>query len=473
MIIFTTGGLLAGNRNTDGSFNNLSSNANIWSSLQSGSNAWKRNLNSGNATVNRNTNNKLNGFSVRCLKDWCLPFYSMNTFFERKLLYDLFQAYFDARKNKRNTINALSFEIDFERKLFEFYREIVEGRYKIRPSICFMIKKPMLREVFAADFRDRIVHHLIYNYTSPFFERLFVNDSYSCRIGKGTSYGINRLDHFIRSCSGNYKRDCYILKLDIKGYFMAIDKHILYQKVEKTLNRFRKKANFDVDLILRLIYQIIFYDPTKSCIIKGTRDDWNGLPKSKSLFYVGENKGLPIGNLTSQLFGNVYLNEFDQFIKYKLGCQYYGRYVDDIVIVHRDKEYLKSIVPLLKEYLNNEVFLKLHPKKIYLQHFSKGVRFLGAIIKPHRIYIGNQTKGNFFEKIHYWNKIFNEKRCEFLPETFRKFLASMNSYLGMIEHYNTYKLRKKMLIEYLLPHFCKYIYTTDDYDKIILRTNEI
>lgn len=391
----------------------------------------------------------------------------------KQLLYDLFRAYFDARKNKRNTINALSFEIDFERKLFELYREIKERRYKIRPSICFVIKEPMLREVFAADFRDRVVHHLIYNYISPFFERLFINDSYSCRVGKGTSYGIKRLDHFIRSCSRNYTRDCYILKLDIKGYFMSIDRSVLYQKIEKTLDRFRKMADFDIDLILYLIRRVIFHDSTKNCTIKGTRDNWKDLPKSKSLFCAGENKGLPIGNLTSQLFGNVYLNEFDYFIKHKLDCKYYGRYVDDLVIVHKDKEYLKSIIPLLKEYLQSNLFLELHSKKIYLQHFSKGVNFLGIVIKPYRIYIRNHIKGNFYQKIQYWNNLLIEKQCVLAKEDVKQFLSSVNSYLGIMKHYNTHKLRKKMLDQNLSTHFRNYVYISDDYGKLTSKNLKI
>jgi len=389
-----------------------------------------------------------------------------NTMDSKNLLCSLFQAYYDARKNKRRTINALAFEIDFERKLFELYEEIKSRKYEISPSICFISFKPVQREIFAADFRDRIIHHLIYNYISPIFEWLFINDSYSCRVSRGTSCGIRRLDHFIRSCSDNYKRDCYILKLDIKGYFMAMDRSILYQKIEKTLNRFREEANFDADLILYLIRQVIFHDPTKNCRIKGTWKDWQGLPKSKSLFWAGENKGLPIGNLTSQLFGNVYLNDFDHFIKHKLGCQYYGRYVDDLVIVHQDKEYLKSIVPILKKYLRDELLLEVHPKKVYLQHFSKGAPFLGTIIKPYRIYVRNQTKGNFYKKISYWND-FLEKERRLTKEALNKFLASVNSYLGIMVNYSTYKLRRKMLTESLSPRFGEYVYIADDYAKLV------
>lgn len=394
----------------------------------------------------------------------------MNTFSNKQLLYDLFQAYFDARRNKRNTINALAFEINYERKLFELYEELKNETYQVGPSICFIILKPVKREVFAADFRDRVVHHLIYNYISPIFEKLFIYDSYSCREEKGTSCGIKRLGHFIRSCSQNYRYDCHILKLDIKSYFMSIDRNILYQKVEKTLQRFKNEVNFDMDFILRLIRKVIFNDSTKNCLIKGKRENWQGLPKTKSLFFVKENKGLPIGNLTSQLFGNVYLNDFDHFAKYQLGIKRYGRYVDDIVIVHKEKEYLKFIVPVLRDYLAKNFFLELHENKIYFQHFTKGVNFLGTIIKPWRIYIQKRTKGNFYEKIQFWNNLLNQEIAVTAKgiggKDMKKFLSSVNSYLGIMKHYNTYNLRKKILTKNLSKDFSNYIYIKDNYDRI-------
>ena len=144
--------------------------------------------------------------------------------------------------------------------------------------------KPVKREIFAADFRDRVVHHLIFNAINPIFEKHFIKDSYSCRIGKGTSEGIRRVNHFIRSCSENYQKDCWILKLDIKGYFMAMDRNILYGKIERAL-RAAKNPDFDVDTTLYLIRAVVFNDPTKNCRIKGKREDWVGLPKSKSLFF--------------------------------------------------------------------------------------------------------------------------------------------------------------------------------------------
>jgi len=361
----------------------------------------------------------------------------------------------------------LAFEIDYERKLFKLYEEIKNGKYEIGPSICFIIFKPVQREVFAADFRDRIVHHLIYNYVSPLFERLFIYDSYSCRKEKGTSCGIKRLDHFIRSCSQNYSRDCHILKIDIKGYFMSMDRSILYRKIENTLQRFKNGVNFDIDFVLRLIREVVFHDPTQNCVIRGRKDNWQGLPKTKSLFFAGENRGLPIGNLTSQLFGNVYLNDFDHFVKHRLGIRYYGRYVDDIIIAHEDKEYVKSIIPVLREHLRSQLSLELHPDKVYLQYFSRGVNFLGTVIKPYRIYIQNRVKGNFYRKIRYWNNFLSRKGHQLTGADAKQFLSSINSYLGIMKHYHTHKLRRKMITENLLPDFSNYVYTVKNYGKFV------
>ncbi|MBI4129638.1 hypothetical protein HY464_03010 [Candidatus Peregrinibacteria bacterium] len=377
------------------------------------------------------------------------------------LIHDLFRAYEDARKNKRSTMSALQFEVDYERNLFELHREIVERRYEVSPCFCFVSKRPVLREVFAADFRDRVVHHLVYNAVSPIFERHFIHDSYSCRTGKGTSYGIRRVEHFLRSCSRNYQRDCHILKLDISGYFMSIDRSLLYAKVEKDILRHGDGAAFDVDLILHLIRKIIFHDPTAGCVVKGDRRDWIGLPKSKSLFWAEPGRGLPIGNLTSQLFGNIYLNDFDHFVKCRLGCRHYGRYVDDLIIVHPDKEELKSLIPVIAQYLKERLHLQLHGRKIYLQHVSKGVLWLGVFIKPHRKYIRNRTKGNFYAAIRSWNGVIEKAGGGALSErTVEKFIATMNAYLGMLGHCDTYKLRQTLLRDHLSPLWWQYVRET-------------
>jgi RNA-directed DNA polymerase len=388
-----------------------------------------------------------------------------------RVLSDLFQAYYDARKNKRNTINALKFERHFESSLFALYDEIISYRYEPRPSICFVVDKPVKREIFAADFRDRVVHHLLYNYLSPIFEKKFIHDSYSCRKGKGTHYGIKRVDHFIRSCSDNYRKNCYILKLDIKGYFMSIDRALLYEKLKSVLLNLKRKPEFDMNLVLCLLEKVLFNDPTTNCNMKGKKADWEGLPTSKSLFHADYQKGLPIGNLTSQLFGNVYLNDLDHYVKRDLGIRYYGRYVDDFILIHENKDYLKMLINEITEFLNSKLQLTLHPKKIYLQHYSKGVVFLGAIIKPHRIYIANRTKGNFFDAIQKQNILAREHR----PTQKEKeiFLSSMNSYLGIMKHYKTYKTRKHLILKNLSGWWWNHIALKGGYAKFVLKNRPV
>lgn len=379
------------------------------------------------------------------------------------LLKDLFQAYYDARRNKRGTLNALKFEMEYEKNLFELRDELLEGRYAIKPSICFVTMKPVQREIFASDFRDRVVHHLVFNYISPIFEKRFIYDSYSCRKEKGTSLGIKRLEHFARSCSENYQKSCWVLKLDIKGYFMAMDRNILYEKIRNILEKKKEELDADFDFVMYLLEKIIFNDPTKNCIIKGKKENWLGLPKSKSLFFSGKDRGFPIGNLTSQLFGNIYLDGLDHFAKEKMGLKYYGRYVDDIVVVHRSRNYLKSIVQAIKNFLKG-LFLEIHERKIYLQHFSRGVEFLGTFIKPFRIYIGRRAKGGFFKKISEWNELL-EKKKELDKKDCAEILASANSYLGIMKHYQTFMLREKLL-SLLDKKFWKYFSIYENLNKI-------
>ncbi len=387
------------------------------------------------------------------------------------ILLDLFRAYYDARENKRNTINQLQFEIDYEKEIIELYQQIVSYNYKPKRSICFVVNQPVKREIFAADFSDRVVHHLIYNYIMPIFDTTFINDSYSCRIGKGTHYGINRINKFIRSCSQNYKQDCYVLKLDISGYFMAMNKTILFKQIKNTLQAKKHKINFDLSLILSLIETTIFNEPTHNCIVKGNKKDWNNLPTNKSLFHSESNCGLPIGNLTSQLFGNVYLNQFDHFIKRDLGIKFYGRYVDDFVLIHENKEYLKSLIPILSAYLLSTLKLTLHPDKIHLQHYTKGVKYLGAVIKPNRIYVSNRTKGNFYNAIQKQNLVARDHKPT--KQVQKEFIASMNSYLGIMSHYKSYKLRKGMIFKNMSGWWWNYVYLSGGVKKFELKLKPV
>ena len=309
------------------------------------------------------------------------------------------------------------------------------------------------------------MHHLIFNKLNPLFEKQFIEDSYSCRVGKGTHFGIQRIDKFIRQCSANYAKDCFILKLDLLGFFMSINKNILFEKLEYFIRQ--KYHATDKELIIELCKKIIYNDPTKNCIIKGKRTDWNDLPETKSLFHSKTDCGLPIGNLTSQVFANFYMDSFDHYIKHDLQIRYYGRYVDDFVIVHENKEYLKNLIPKLSEFLQSNLQATIHPKKIYLQHYSKGVKFLGTVILPNRIYIANRTKGNFYQAIEKQNEIARDHKPT--KEEQATFQSSMNSYLGIMKHYKTYKLRKEMLFKNLSGWWWNYAYLSGGIAKFVLK----
>lgn len=220
-----------------------------------------------------------------------------------------------------------------------------------------------MREIFAADFRDRIVHHLYYNYTHILFERSFIAESYSCIKGRGTHYGIKRLEHHIRSVSLNYTRKTYILKMDIKGYFMNIERKTLLKICFSIFERMRLRKSDEKDKTweCKLAYPLIHYlseiiimnDPVKDCRRIGKTSDWDILPALRSLFHSPKGCGIPIGNLTSQLFSNVYMNEYDQFMKRGLRCKAFGRYVDDSFVVGRHKGELRSLAKTAAVFLTS------------------------------------------------------------------------------------------------------------------------
>ena len=358
-----------------------------------------------------------------------------------QLLLDLYEAYKSARKNKRKTSDQQRFELNLESELVQLSEELYARKYRPRQSICFIIRDPKQREVFAAHFRDRVVHHLYYNYTHELYERFFVADSYSCITGRGTHYGINRLAHHIRSASHNYQRDCYVLKLDIKGYFMHIDRHLLYNHCLQMLDKSEKayEAKLDFSLIRYLTSIFTLQNPVIDCKMQGRASDWHGLPPSKSLFCSKEGCGLPIGNLTSQLFSNIYMNAFDQYMKRELRCEHYGRYVDDAYVVSTDREWLRGIIPSIKKFLSSELHLELHKDKVKIDNARFGTQFLGAYIKPWRTYIANSCAQRMKRKLSSMD----------LPRGIHvdNLQSRCNSYSGLLGHYKGWSVRKNLLCQ--------------------------
>lgn len=377
---------------------------------------------------------------------------------DRFTLEDVLEAYMECRRNKRNTYNALAFEKDYMKNCVRLHRELSDGTYRIGRSITFLVTRPKLREVFAADFRDRIVHHLIIGRLEPLFEEYFIGDCYNCRKGKGVLYGVKRLHKQIRQCSSDYTKDCYVLKCDMQGFFMSIHKPTLWRMLEAFIeNRYRGK---DIKQLLWLTKMIVMHCPEKNCAIKGDRRMWTRLPTDKSLFTSGDDYGLPIGNLTSQMFANFYLSGIDRWIKARF--RHYGRYVDDFYIVSRNKKALLGVLSKIRKRLKERLGVTLHPRKVYLQHYTKGVTFTGSTSKMKRLYIGNRTVDNMQRAIHEQNTV-KDKQAHT-----EVFVNRMNSYLGFMLHYRSYAIRRRLMME-VDKEWWKYCYIEGRFRKVALR----
>ena len=204
-------------------------------------------------------------------------------------------------------------------------------------------------------------------------------------------------------------------------------------------------------------------EPQKSCIFRCDKRKWKHLPKDKSLFYINHCFGLPIGNLTSQIFANYFLNDFDHFIINELKFQYYGRYVDDFYILSKDKNKLIQSISVIKKKLQ-EIGITLHPKKIYIQHISKGVKFVGGIIKPHRTYITNNTRSNIYHMLYNSYKYISSNNVNKMD--IYEFVNSFNSYCGFLKHHNTFNIRTKLLTSKAIEPWYQFCYIDKSFLKL-------
>ncbi len=263
----------------------------------------------------------------------------------------------------------------------------------------FSITDPKPRNIHKATVRDRILHHAIYRLLYPFFDKTFIADSYSCRNNKGGHRAINKFRSFGNKVSKNYTKPAWVLKCDIRKFFASIDHTIL-------------------------LTILSFYIPDRNII-------WLLERVISSFSSTTPRVGLPLGNLTSQLFCNVYMNEFDQFVKHNLKCKYYIRYADDFVFLADSKEVLGDYVTKISRFLNNSLKLSLHPNKIFTKTIASGLDFLGWIQFPNYRTLRTTTKLRMLRRIHESPK----------P-------ATLASYAGLISHGNSFRLKEKLLNQY-------------------------
>ena len=357
----------------------------------------------------------------------------------------MFEAYYDCRKRKRGTANATAFEVDFESRIISLVRSINERTYVPSRSITFVVSRPRYREVFAADFSDRVCHHWIILRLEPLMEKVFSPRTFNCRKGRGTLYGVNQQKADIKECSENFTKDCYGATADMQGFFMSIPKAKLADVIDEFIVAYYEGDDKeDLRWLTRLL---IMHRPELNCVVKSPESMWDKFPHSKSLRFGDGTKGEPIGNLISQIFANFYLNKFDWYLETELGFKYHGRYVDDFYIIDTDKEKILRAIPKIRAYLAN-LGITLHPHKFYLQHYSKGIRFVGSIVKFDRTYILNRTVEGLKRSVH---MVAVSKTLTELEHN----VASVNSYLGFMRHHSSYAIRRKVLTN-APPEFWKY-----------------
>jgi retron-type reverse transcriptase len=304
----------------------------------------------------------------------------------------LVAAYFDCRANKRNQPSALAFEQDLERNLAQLHEDLLEGRYRPGPSICFVITRPKPREVWAADFRDRIVHHLLYNHIAPRFYARFIADSCACIPGRGTLYAARRLEAKVRSITQNWSRPAWYLKGDLANFFVSIDKRILRELLAQRITE---------PWWLHLAETILFHDPRAQVILHSSPTRLGLIPPHKSLFNQPADKGLPIGNLSSQFFANVYLDLLDQFVKHRLRARYYIRYVDDFLLLHESPQWLNAARAEIETFLTESLDVRLNPTKTILQPIERGIDFVGQVIKPWRRILRRRTVNDALHRLRH------------------------------------------------------------------------
>lgn len=310
-------------------------------------------------------------------------------------LENLLYAWQEFVKGKGNRKDVELFNLHLAENIFALHNDLKSNTYEHSVYQAFNISDPKPRNIHKASVRDRLFHHAIYRILYPYFDKKFIYDSYSCREGKGTHKAMNRFREFFRKESRNNTRTVWVLKCDIRKFFASIDHEVLFSILAK---------NIDDRETLKLLAKVI-----------------------KSFSSTSNGVGLPLGNLTSQLLVNVYMNEFDQFVKQTLKAKYYIRYADDFVFLSHEKKYLEKLLPIVSVFLKEKLRLELHPNKVFIKTLSSGVDFLGWVhFSDHRV-LRTTTKKRMFKRIQE-----NKK-----PEV-------VESYIGLLKHGNTHKLSLKL-----------------------------
>jgi retron-type reverse transcriptase len=364
---------------------------------------------------------------------------------------EVVKAYFDCRRRKRKSLHALDFEFDLEKNLFQLYEDLIDGNYQISQSIAFVVEQPKIREIWSATFRDRVVHHVIYNRLSPRFYPGFIRNSFACIPERGSLDASNHLWAGMRSITQNWQKQSYYLGADVRNFFVSIHKPTLSELVTKKIHE---------PWLKNLTTQVLFHDPRQSCVLKSKSEAFARVPSHKSLWHTPLDRGLPIGNLTSQFFANVYLNELDQFVKHTLRAKYYYRYVDDFIILHESSDYLNDCFTQIERFLLESLKIELHPFKKRLGLLDQGIDFVGYFHKPYRRYPRKRTANRLKSVVNRWKM----NPQGYSPAALKQLRDSVNSYYGLIRQTSSYRMRKHLGDEIR----SLFVWPDEKYTKIIL-----
>ena len=409
--------------------NNGEENGNAWSCVRNnGTNAWYVSLGSGNCN-NNNTSNRLSVWPVS----------------EFDIIEQWLEAERECYKNKHSSFEAAMYHYH----LSEIYKliERIQTGYKPTTSICFVLDYPVYREVFAANYTDRIVHHYIAPMINQVAEAVHQENgdvSHGNRIGHSASTAVRQIYDNIKAMSEGYARTCYVATMDVSGFFMSIDKGVAYRVFEYYAHR---TGVVDKEK-LELLKILIAHNPTEDCERRSPVEMWEHVSFRKSLFSTGEGKGLPIGNFYSQLIANLVMALVDERMK---DVQHVGytRFVDDMCFVAQTAQEILEVREMLFDFLG-DLKLTLHRDKFYMQPYWHGVKFCGKVVKCNRIYISNRTVGAITEKIRIASYSPNRQTAAHL-------MQSVNSYFGLMKDTASFNIRKRIMNQ-VLESFSEWLY---------------
>lgn len=357
--------------------------------------------------------------------------------------------------------------------LLRLMEECEARQYVPSTSICFIVTFPKLREIFAAAFRDRIVQHWICIRIEPLFEARFIAQgdvSWNCRKNRGTQKAVMALRKDILDVSENYSREAWVGRFDIQSFFMNIDIRILEKYAVAFVRKYYKGE--DLELLVYLLVVTIRHRPQTNCVKRGDEELWIKLSRHKSLFFAEWFRGMPIGNITSQLLANFYMSFFDEYMVglcMAIGARY-ERFVDDFTVVCRRKQDVLMLRDKADVFLREKLNLRMHHDKQYIQDVTKGVYFVGAVIKMNRVYISNRTVGGLINVLRELQRLLAHIDTFSECDAYRleHYLASLNSYFGFMVGKNGYAVKRRVIKD-CCPSFFDYFCIKGRFDSVRLK----